>query len=212
MIILSDKKGMSFERIARDFPESIHTFPFRLSEGITADDVIDLGLQLGFGSGDRLVRLAETLQDLYRVFVDTDATLLESSNFALLKDGTFRPLQANMTFDDAASARQPALYGRRDVDHEVAEESDAEKYNLVYVRMDGDVGTVVNGAGLAMATNDAIREAGGASANFLDAGGQATEETMQQAFRIIMADQRVKAILVNIYGGKCSPGNGIVDV
>jgi succinyl-CoA synthetase beta subunit len=111
-------------------------------------------------------------------------------------------LDTKFVFDDAAERRQKEIFALRDKEHEVRDEIEAKKHCLVYVRLDGNIGNVVNGADLAMATNDAVELYGGKSANFLDAGGQATKETMLGAFKIIMGDRRVKAILVNIYGGE----------
>ena len=177
------------------------TIPFRLSEGITSELLSRLSAHMNLPPRSSPA-LKPILDALYGIFSQKDATLLEISRLALLPDGTLTCLGANFTFDDAAHKRQPELFSLRDTHQEVTEEVEAEKYGLVYVRMDGDIGNVVNGAGLAMATNDAIGLYGGKSANFLDGGGQATKETMVKAFGIIVADERVKVILVNIYGGE----------
>ncbi|RSM10747.1 hypothetical protein CEP52_003424 [Fusarium oligoseptatum] len=137
---------------------------------------------------------------MFRIFSEKEAINLET-HLLSTSDGQLICSDSGFFFDDAAQKRQPDLFALRDSAQEIREEVEAEKYGLVYVRMDGNIGNVVNGAGLAMATNDAISLYGGTSANFLDAGGQATKETMLQAFGIIMRDERVKAILVNIYGG-----------
>ncbi|KAJ4328885.1 hypothetical protein N0V84_000673 [Fusarium piperis] len=137
---------------------------------------------------------------MFEIFSEKEAINLETNLLCTL-DGQLICSDSGFFFDDAAQKRQPDLFALRDSAQEIQEEVEAEKYGLVYVRMDGNIGNVVNGAGLAMATNDAISLYGGSSANFLDAGGQATKETMLQAFGIIMRDERVKAILVNIYGG-----------
>lgn len=178
--------------------------PFELSTGITPEVLSQVYSHMAL-SPDRASNLPDILQSLLRVFREKDATLLEVGRLALLpsEDGSsFVCLDASFSFDDASRGRQKALFSLRDTEQEVTEEVEAEKYGLVYVRMDGDIGNVVNGAGLAMATNDAIGLYGGKSANFLDGGGQATKETMVKAFGIIMADERVKVILVNIYGGE----------
>jgi succinyl-CoA synthetase beta subunit len=175
-------------------------FPFRFSNGITRNLVanVSTGLDLSPAESESL---GETLTGLYRVFAEKDATLI-SVDFPNSKSaGSWICSNPSLVIDDAASKRQTDLFALRDPEDEVAEEVEAEQYGLVYIRMDGNIGNVVNGAGLAMATNDAIGLYGGASANFLDAGGQATKDTMIQAFRIILKDERVKVIIVNIYGG-----------
>lgn len=137
------------------------------------------------------------------VFVKKDATHIELTSLGPTPNGkNLAWADSRCTIDDAAAKRQSELFTLRDISNEVPEEVKAEEHGLVYIRMDGDIGNVVNGAGLAMATNDAISLYGGSSANFLDAGGQATKETMIQAFRIILSDARVKVILVNVYGGE----------
>lgn len=177
------------------------TIPFRLSTGITPQVLSQVTSHMSL-SPSQSSNLPSILTALYEIFTQKDATLLEVGRLALLPSGRFTCLDASFSFDDAAHKRQPRLFALRDTEQEVSEEVEAEKYGLVYVRMEGDIGNVVNGAGLAMATNDAIGLYGGKSANFLDGGGQATKETMVKAFGIIMADERVKVILVNIYGGE----------
>lgn len=201
VLIISKKGGGNIDTIARESPADVFTFPISYSDGITPE-VVDAVQQRVELSTTALTSLQDTLKSLWSIFTEKDATLLELNPLALLPSDTFMPLDAKFTFDDAAAKRQPDLFQMRDAEHEIAEEVEAEKFGLVYVRLDGNIGNVVNGAGLAMATNDAVELHGGASANFLDAGGQATKETMIQAFRIILADERVKVILVNIYGGE----------
>ncbi|CAM1500619.1 Fc.00g097810.m01.CDS01 [Cosmosporella sp. VM-42] len=200
-IAISKRGGVCIEQEARDHPEKVFTFGFGFKEGITEDLVARISRCVNI-SVQQSKDLEVILKGLFRIFTEKDATLLEVSPLVRRsKDGALVCLDAKFTFDNAAEKRQAELFALRDPEHEIQEEVEAEKYGLVYVRMDGNIGNVVNGAGLAMATNDAISLYGGSSANFLDAGGQATKETMQQAFRIIISDQRVKAILVNIYGG-----------
>lgn len=199
-IVLSKSGGVDIESVAAESPEKLFTFHFGISTGITPDLVASIAQKLNISPAEAR-NLQSTLQGLYRIFTEKDATLLEINPLA--KSGeVFQALDAKFTFDNAAKRRQKELFSAQDPAHEVVEEAEADKYGLVYVRMEGNIGNVVNGAGLAMATNDAISLYGGSSANFLDAGGQATKETMQQAFRIILNDERVKAILVNIYGGE----------
>ncbi|KAM0355196.1 hypothetical protein ACHAPU_001061, partial [Fusarium lateritium] len=141
------------------------------------------------------------LHCLFKIFSRREAINLEVD---LLRRADDKLLCSNplFSFDDAAKNRQHDVYSGGETYHEIKEEALAEQHGLVYIKMDGNIGNIVNGAGLAMATNDAISLCGGSSANFLDAGGQATKETMLQAFKIIINDQRVKAIIVNVYGGE----------
>ncbi|KAF9784186.1 hypothetical protein IL306_008114 [Fusarium sp. DS 682] len=175
------------------------TFEFELNSGITEKLLTDISMSF-FLSNESKESLSRVLKGLFKIFSDNEALSLQT-DLLFLKDETFLCNNSDFIFDDAARDRQRELFFLRDKKQEVGEEVRAEKHGLVYVRMDGNIGNVVNGAGLAMATNDAISLYGGASANFLDAGGQATKETMLQAFKIILSDERVKVILVNIYGG-----------
>lgn len=200
-IILSKSGGVDIESVAKQNPETLLTFQFSLSEGITPELVSKV--QDALGTSDKETdNLKTILQRMHKLFLQKDATLLEINPLVRSEDGQFTCLDAKFTFDNAAEKRQKDLFALRDVQQEQGDEVEAEKYGLVYIRLNGNIGNVVNGAGLAMATNDAIAYHGGASANFLDAGGQATTETMIKAFQIIMRDSRVKTILVNIYGGK----------
>lgn len=174
---------------------------FGFSRGITRDLISQISEYLGVAEGEK-TNLGDVLTNMYKVFREKDATLLEMNYLARLENGQFTCLDAKLVLDDDAVQRQPDMFRLRDTSQEVDDELKAEQHNLVYVKMDGNIGNIVNGAGLAMATNDAIGLHGGASANFLDAGGQATKETMIQALAIVMGDERVKAILINIYGGE----------
>ncbi|KAM0449517.1 hypothetical protein ACHAO4_007537 [Trichoderma viride] len=185
--------------IQKNHPK-ISTFAFGFSQGITRDLVIQISEFLGVAA-DQVTNLDDMLTKMYGIFREKDATLLEIAPLARLENGLFASLDARLVIDDDAAKRQPDIFRLRDTSQEVENEVEAEKHNLVYIKMNGNIGNIVNGAGLAMATNDAIGLHGGTSANFLDAGGQATKETMIQAFGIVMADERVKAMLINIYGG-----------
>ncbi|UPK89642.1 hypothetical protein LCI18_000577 [Fusarium solani-melongenae] len=176
-----------------------YSFEFSLRNGISDNIIADISKSLQLPE-TKIETLRKILQGMFRIFSEKEAINLET-RLLNTADGQLICSDSGFFFDDAAQKRQPDLFALRDSDQEVREEVEAEKYGLVYVRMDGNIGNVVNGAGLAMATNDAISLYGGSSANFLDAGGQATKETMLQAFGIIMRDERVRAILVNIYGG-----------
>lgn len=199
-IIISKDGGVDLGTLLREKASGVHTFHFSLTKGITKEVLSDIESRLDI-KNQELENLTQIIVRLYKIFVDHEATNLEINPLARSSDGALTCLGANFTFDNAAESRQQQLFALRDRSQEVPDEVAAEKHGLVYVRMDGNIGNVVNGAGLAMATNDAIGFCGGASANFLDAGGKATKDTMIQAFRIITSDERVKAILVNIYGG-----------
>ncbi|KAL6871710.1 beta subunit of gdp-forming succinate-CoA ligase [Trichoderma longibrachiatum] len=176
------------------------SFAFGFSQGITDELVSQISRHVGVGD-EETANLGDILTKAYRVFKETDATLLEVSPLARLNSGLFTCLDARLVVDDDAAHRQPDLLRLRDTSQEVQDEVRAEQHNLVYIKLTGNIGNIVNGAGLAMATNDAIGFHGGASANFLDAGGQATKDTMIQALGIVLGDERVKAILINVYGG-----------
>jgi succinyl-CoA synthetase beta subunit len=190
----------------RKLPDPLHergfqeTFGFSLTTGISESLVTDVSesFHLPQSSSESLGKI---LHGMFKIFADREAISLEV-DLLHLADGQFICSNSLFWFDDAAKDRQHAIHDMRAKEQEVDQELYAEEHGLVYIKMEGSVGTVVNGAGLASATNDAISLYGGSSANFLDAGGQATKETMLQAFKIIIADQDVKSILVNIFGGK----------
>ncbi|RFU79692.1 beta subunit of gdp-forming succinate- ligase [Trichoderma arundinaceum] len=187
------------EMLIRKDPNQVASFTFGFSQGITGDLITQISKFLGVEA--EKTNLDDILTKMYRIFRSKDATLLEINSLARSKNGGFICFDAKLVLDDDAAKRQPDIFLLRDTSQEVDDELRAEKHNLVYIKMDGNIGNIVNGAGLAMATNDAIGLHGGASANFLDAGGQATKETMIQALGIVLGDERVKAILINIYGG-----------
>ncbi|KAF6824311.1 hypothetical protein CPLU01_10910 [Colletotrichum plurivorum] len=182
--------------------EQLHTVPFSITHGITPEVIQQVSDHLQASSSDT-ENLGSILDGLHRVFTAKDATLIEINPLARSPSGSLTCLDTHLTIDDAASRKQKDLFSQRDLSSEVPEEVEAERHGLAYVKMPGagDVGCVVNGAGLAMATNDAVALHGGSSANFLDGGGQATRETMVKAFEIVLRDERVRAVLVNIYGG-----------
>ncbi|EQB51583.1 hypothetical protein CGLO_08857 [Colletotrichum gloeosporioides Cg-14] len=197
-VIIASRTGR--EALDQEAPERLRTTKFGLTEGITSE-VVDQVSKVLHASPAEKENLRSVLQGLCQVFKTKDVTSLEVYPIINAIDETITCVDTKITIDDAASKRQEDIFALKDRAHDIAEEAEAEKYGLVYVKMDGNIGNVVNGAGLAMATNDAIALHGGASANFLDAGGQATKETMVKAFEIILRDTRVKTILVNIYGG-----------
>jgi len=199
-IIASRHGGMDIEAVSEDDPESVIKLRFDYSAGIS-DSTVESVASIFQISPTEVPDLRALLEKLFVLFKKKDATLLEINPLVRTHEGKFLCLDAKFSFDNAAALRQKELFALEEKSDRDPSEVEAEKSGLVYVRLDGNIGNVVNGAGLAMATNDAISFYGGKSANFLDAGGQATKETMVDAFRIILKDDRVKVILVNIYGG-----------
>jgi succinyl-CoA synthetase beta subunit len=200
-IIISKEGGVDIEKLAKEHPEKLHKFWFNASTGVTPELVEEIHTKLELPQGE-MDNLSEVLKNMAELFVAKDATLLEINPLVRTSEGDFICLDAKFNIDNAAKSRQKELFATEDHAKRSPDELEAEKYGLVYIHLDGDIGNIVNGAGLAMATNDAISVYGGKSANFLDAGGLATKETFQKAFEIILRDPRVKSILVNIYGGK----------
>lgn len=179
-------------------------YPLSVLHGV--DDATHAAIAVQLGTPvEKSTHLRNTIDKMFRLFLDNDVVWLKTTLYQSVVGYDMWCSGSRLKIDDAANKRQQELFSQRDIDAEVPEEVEAERYSLVYVKLPGNIGTVVNGAGLAMATNDAIAHHGGASANFLDTGGQATVETMTKAFSIILGDARIKVILVNIYGGRLSP-------
>src|SRR5881392_1191912 len=192
--------GMEIEEVAKKDPSAILRETIHPSVGLQAYQARKIAFGLGLPL--EVVNYATPfLQALYRAFTDTDASLLEINPCVLTGDGKLVALDAKMTFDDNALFRHKELRELRDFDEEDPLEVEASKYGLNYIKLDGSVACMVNGAGLAMATMDIIKYAGGSPANFLDVGGGASAEQVKNAFRILMSDAHVKAVLINIFGG-----------
>jgi succinyl-CoA synthetase beta subunit len=195
---------MDIEAVAHDTPEKIQTIAIDPEAGVTAADVaaISKALQLDGAAAEDAKSLFPAL---YKAFGEKDMALLEVNPLIVMKDGHLRVLDAKMSFDGNALFRHDDVKTLRDETEEDAKEIEASKWDLAYVALDGNIGCMVNGAGLAMATMDIIQSYGGSPANFLDVGGGATTEKVTAAFKIITADPNVKGILVNIFGGimKC---------
>merc|ERR1711863_76594 len=186
VIIASSEGGVNIEETAEKNPDSIVKFPIDVVQGLTVE-----------GSND----VAQILQNLYKLFISKDASMVEINPFAEDNSGNFVCLDAKLKFDDNAEFRQKAVFDQRDWSQEDAREVAAAEYNLNYIALDGDIGCMVNGAGLAMATMDIIKLHGGSPANFLDVGGGATAHQVKEAFKIITGDPKVNALFVNIFGG-----------
>lgn len=198
--VASTEGGMDIEAVAHDTPEKIHTIGIDPLKGITDEDVAKLNTAYEL-SGQAAEDGKTLFPVLYKAFVDSDMSLLEVNPLCVLKDGTLRVLDAKVSFDGNAMFRHPDIAALRDETEEDAKEIEASKHDLAYIALDGDIGCMVNGAGLAMATMDIIKLYGAEPANFLDVGGGATAEKVTAAFKIITSDPNVKGILVNIFGG-----------
>jgi len=200
VIIASAAGGMDIEEVAAKEPEKILREQIDPGTGVIPFQARKLAFGMGLGSGpaNKLVKL---LDSIYKAFIETDASMIEVNPLILTRGGDLLALDAKVSFDDNALYRHPDLRDLRDLGEEDPLEVEASKFSLNYIRLDGNIGCMVNGAGLAMATMDIIKLAGGEPANFLDVGGGANAEQIKNAFRILMADSNVKAVLINIFGG-----------
>ncbi len=200
VILASASGGMEIEEVAKDYPEAILREVISPAAGLQSYQVRKIVFGLGLPA--EMVKVAEPfLQSLYRAFLATDASLLEINPLVLTGDGKLIALDAKMNFDDNALSRHPEIAEMRDLDEETPLEVEASKYKLNYIQLDGNVACMVNGAGLAMATMDIIKLAGGNPANFLDVGGGASAEQVKNAFKILLGDPNVHAVFINIFGG-----------
>jgi malate-CoA ligase subunit beta len=200
MIVASAQGGMEIEEISERSPEAIIRSVVEPAVGLTSFQAREIAFALGLDAA-QVTRAVTTLLGCYRAFRDLDATMVEINPLVLLKDGALLALDAKMTFDDNALFRRPNVSELRDYAEEDPRESQAAEYGINYVALDGEIGCIVNGAGLAMGTMDLIKHAGSSPANFLDVGGGASPEKVCNAFRLVLADPKVKAILVNIFAG-----------
>jgi len=202
--VVSTEGGMDIEAVAHDTPEKIINVDIDPEKGVTAENLGELTLALKL-EGEARADAEKLFPILYKAFTEKDMSLLEVNPLIVMKNGRMRVLDAKVSFDNNASFRHPELQEFRDLTEEDAKEIEASKYDLAYVALDGNIGCMVNGAGLAMATMDIIKLYGAEPANFLDVGGGASKEKVTAAFKIITADPAVKGILVNIFGGimKC---------
>jgi len=199
-VVASTEGGMDIEEVAHKTPDRIHTFTIDPVTGAWPHHVLQLGQALGL-KGDTAKQARALLPKLYKAFVDKDMSLLEINPLIVTESGDLKVLDAKVGFDDNALYRHPDIVALRDITEEDEKEIEASKHELSYIALDGDIGCMVNGAGLAMATMDIIKLYGAEPANFLDVGGGASKEKVTAAFKIITADPNVKGILVNIFGG-----------
>ncbi len=213
VLMVSTEGGMEIEKVAAETPEKIIKETIEPELGLQQYQARKLGYALGL-SGDQLKNCVKFLVALYDAYEKSDASLAEINPLVVTKEGDVLALDAKMNFDDNALGRHREILAYRDLDEEDSLEVEASKYNLNYIKLDGNVGCMVNGAGLAMATMDIIKLAGGMPANFLDVGGGANKTTVANGFKIILSDPNVKAILINIFGGivRCDRvAEGVID-
>ena len=203
-MIVSSEGGMDIEGVAHDTPEKIITEIVDPALGLTDAQAKKLSDAIGVPASST-AQAADVLQKVYKCYMDTDASLVEINPLILEGKGGIRALDAKFNFDSNALFRHPEIVAYRDLDEEDPAEVEASKFDLAYISLDGNIGCLVNGAGLAMATMDTIKLFGAEPANFLDVGGGATPEKVTEAFKIMLKNPKVKAILVNIFGGimKC---------
>ena len=212
VFMASSAGGMDIEKVAEETPELILKETIDPAVGLRGFQARKLAFGLGIPN-ELINQAAKFMLSLYDAYEKIDASLVEINPFLLTKDGRLIALDAKVTFDDNALFRHKEFTGLRDLDEEEPLEIEASKYDLNYIKLDGNIGCMVNGAGLAMATMDIIKLAGGEPANFLDVGGGASQERVEQAFKILLADKNVKAVLINIFGGivRCDMvANGVV--
>ena len=198
--IASTEGGMDIEEVAAETPEKILTISVDPAGGISGHHGRQIAFALGL-EGDQVKQASALINNLYRAFVETDMSLLEINPLVVTGDGQLICLDAKVNFDSNALYRHDAIVALRDLDEEDPAEVKASEFDLSYIKLDGTIGCMVNGAGLAMATMDIIKLYGAEPANFLDVGGGATKEKVTEAFKIILSDDNVEGILVNIFGG-----------
>ena len=211
--ISSDQGGMDIEEVAKSDPNKINTVKISFKENIEDEDCKKIIRNFNLDDNANL-KCIKIIQSIYKTFVSTDASLIEINPLILTKENNIVCLDAKISFDDNAIFKHPELLELRDLNEEDPTEIEASKYDLAYIKLDGSIGCMVNGAGLAMATMDIIKLHGQEPANFLDVGGGASKEKVAAAFKIILSDKNVKGILINIFGGimRCDVlAQGIVE-
>jgi len=211
--ISSDQGGMDIEEVAKSDPNKINTVKISFKEDIEDEDCEKIIHNFNLNN-DANLKCIKIIKSIYKTFVSTDASLIEINPLILTKENNIVCLDAKISFDDNAIFKHPELLELRDLNEEDPTEIEASKYDLAYIKLDGSIGCMVNGAGLAMATMDIIKLHGQEPANFLDVGGGASKEKVAAAFKIILSDKNVKGILINIFGGimRCDVlAQGIVE-
>ncbi len=211
--ISSTEGGMDIEKIASEAPEKIITTKIELNNEINSDDIEKIIAPFKFDKSQKL-EAHKIVKGLYKILTEKDASLIEINPLIITKSGNLLCLDAKMNFDDNAIFRRPEIFKLRDLNEEDPTEIEASKFDLSYIKLNGSIGCMVNGAGLAMATMDIIKLYGKEPANFLDVGGGASKEKVSAAFKLILSDKNVKGILINIFGGimRCDVlAQGVVD-
>ena len=211
--ISSTEGGMDIEKVAKDAPEKIITTKVELNGEINDENILKIIKPFSLNN-DQIQEAKKLIKALYKILTEKDASLIEINPLIITKDEKIMCLDAKMNFDDNAIFRRPDILKLRDINEEKPAEIEAGKYNLAYVKLNGSIGCMVNGAGLAMATMDIIKLYGEEPANFLDVGGGASKEQVAAAFKLILSDKNVKGILINIFGGimRCDVlAQGVVD-
>jgi len=214
VIMASNEGGMEIEKVAENTPEKIIKVPVDPAIGFHSFHGRRLVFELGITDKNEQRKFIDFAKKLYNLYMENDAELIEINPLIKTKAGDFLALDGKMGFDDSALARHPDIEDMRDISEEDADEREASQYGLSYISLDGEIGCMVNGAGLAMGTMDTINYMGGTPANFLDVGGKANAETVAKGFEIILKNPKVKAIFVNIFGGivRCDRiANGILE-
>jgi len=214
VILASPHGGMNIEDVARDSPNDIISEPIDIRKGISPEQAVKVAKFMGFEGEKVMSQAADIITKLYNMFVKNDCTLVEINPMAEDAHGQVYCMDCKLNFDDNAEFRQKEIFALKDWSEEDERDQRAYKANLNFIGLDGTIGCLVNGAGLAMSTMDIIKLFGGQPANFLDVGGGATSEAVTEAFRIITSDKNVRAILVNIFGGimRCDViAKGIID-
>ncbi|KAG9011032.1 hypothetical protein FRB94_008989 [Tulasnella sp. JGI-2019a] len=201
VLVASAQGGMNIEEVAAKDPSAIITTPIDFEKGLDPQAAIALAKKLGFKTEQTQKEAAEIFKNLYKIFKDKDATQIEINPMSETTDGHVLCMDAKFGFDDNAEFRQQDVYALRDITQEDPVEVEAQKFGLNFIKLDGNIGCLVNGAGLAMATMDVLKLHGGDPANFLDVGGGATPETVKKAFELLLSDKAVNAILLNVFGG-----------
>ncbi|KAF2280100.1 succinyl-CoA ligase-like protein subunit beta [Westerdykella ornata] len=214
VIVASSQGGMDIETVAKEHPEAIITTHIDIHTGVTDEIARNIATEIGF-SEQCIEDAKDTIQKLYKVFMERDATQIEINPLSETTDHQVLAMDAKLNFDDNAEFRQKEVFSWRDITQEDPDEVKAASAGLNFIKLDGDIGCLVNGAGLAMATMDIIKLNGGSPANFLDVGGGATPEAIKLAFELITSDPKVTAIFVNIFGGivRCDAiAKGLISV
>lgn len=213
IVVASAQGGMDIEGVAKKDPSAIKTYPIDLAKGVTDAQGAEIAAFLGFTEKAQ-PEAARAVQGLYKLFDERDCTLVEINPLSETDANRVVAMDTKLSFDDNAEFRQKEVFSWRDLSQEDPEEVKAHEFDLNFVKLDGNVGCLVNGAGLAMATMDIVKLSGGEPANFLDCGGGATPNTIKEAFKLILTEKKIKSIFVNIFGGivRCDDiAQGLID-